>query len=44
MKSLPLEQIIADTKKNLERLEKANERIKVWSEKFEGWRIIKRKD
>lgn len=39
MPSLPLEQIIADTKKNLERLEKANERIKVWSEKFEGWRI-----
>lgn len=39
MKSLPLEQIIADTKKNLERLEKANERIKVWAEKFEGWKI-----
>lgn len=39
MQSLPLEQIIADTKKNLERLEKANERIKVWAEKFEGWRI-----
>lgn len=39
MPSLPLEKIIADTKKNLERLEKANERIKVWSEKFEGWRI-----
>jgi hypothetical protein len=36
---LPLEQIIANTKKNLERLEKANERIKVWTEKFEGWRI-----
>lgn len=39
MPSLPLEKIIEDTKKNLERLEKANERIKVWSEKFEGWRI-----
>lgn len=39
MKSLPLEQIIADTKKNLKRLEKANERIKVWAEKFEGWKI-----
>lgn len=39
MQSLPLEQIIADTKKNLERLEKANERIKVWAEKFEGWKI-----
>lgn len=39
MPSLPLEKIIADTKKNLERLEKANERIKVWAEKFEGWNI-----
>lgn len=39
MPSLPLEKIIADTKKNIERLEKANERIKVWAEKFEGWKI-----
>lgn len=39
MPSLPLEKIIADTKKNIERLEKANVRIKVWAEKFEGWKI-----
>lgn len=39
MPLLPLEKIIADTKKNLERLEKANEQIKAWAEKFEGWKI-----